>query len=106
MRPLPPAWPEVIPGLPILFVFVGSPDCFDHARRATRNGFVNHVALASAAQATEYHWPVVDLSVIVILFCQYDLHTEAQLVALLLAGEPEAILLRHWPDTNVIRCSP
>ncbi len=106
MKPLPPGWPDTIPGLPLLFVFVGAPLCYQHAQRQQNDGFTNHVVLADAQQATQYDWPTANLMVIAILFCRYDQATEEQLVALLLLNRPVDVNIRYWPQCNTIRYTP
>lgn len=106
MASLPPGWPAAIAGLPILFVFVGAPDSFAHARRERDLGFTNHVAVRDIAQALTFNWPTLGLSVIVILFASYEKKEEAELVALLLADDPIDVIVRYWPDTSVVRRTP
>lgn len=106
MLPLPPNWPEHIPGLPLLFIFVGAPLCFEHARAALNKGFTNHVVLSDARMVTRFDWPTADLMVIVILFCRYDQAVEEQLVATLLADHPVDVTVRLWPDPHVVRYTP
>lgn len=102
MRPLPPGWPEVIPGLPLLFVFVGAPDCFEHARRQRNNGFFNHVTLPDAADHQRYQWPTCNLMVVVILFNDYSDALEKELLAALLADKPAELAVRYWP-TDIVQ---
>lgn len=106
MLPLPPNWPERIPGLPLLLVFVGAPLCFEHARAEQEKGFINHVVLPDARRATRYDWPTAGLMVIVILFCRYDQAIEEQLVATLLADGPVDVSVRIWLSTHVIEYTP
>lgn len=101
MRPLPPRWPDYIPGLPLLFVFVGAPDAFEHARRERNNGFFNHVVLADAVDADQYQWPTRDLMVVVILFHDYSATVEKTLLAALRADEPAELAVRYWPTRTV-----
>ena len=106
MRPFPPHWPEVIAGIPLLFVFVGAPQCFEHAAHEKNNGFFNHVTLADATDAQCYQWPTFGLMVMVILFTRYDTDTERTLVAELLADEPAELAVRYWPDDIAIEFGP
>lgn len=106
MRPLPPGWPEVIPGLPLLFVLIGAPECFSHAQSQKSQGFFNHVALASAGQVPEYQWPTAGLMLVVILFLRYECQVEKEMVATLLADEPKELSVRYWPGQQVIECTP
>ena len=106
MLPLPPNWPKRIPGLPLLFVFVGAPLCFEHASFQQEAGFSNHVILPDARMVTRYDWPTAGLMVIVILFCRYDQAIEEQLVATLLVDQPVDVTVRIWPTTHVIRYTP
>lgn len=103
---LPPDWPVYIPGLPLLFIFVGAPLCYEHARAEQQKGFTNHVVLPDARTVTRFHWPTADLMIIVILFCRYDQAIEQQLVAILLADRPVEVSVRFWPDTHVIEYTP
>lgn len=102
MRPFPPHWPQDIPGLPLLFVFVGAPLCFDHARQQKNHGFTNHVSLSDASDAPRYQWPTRGLMLVVVLFNEYDTSTECALVTALLADEPKELAIRYWPDDKVI----
>lgn len=106
MRPLPPHWPEFIAGLPLLFVFVGAPDCFEHASTEKTRGFFNHVPLADATDAHGYRWPTFGLMVMVILFARYDADTERTLVTELLADEPAELAVRYWPGDTAIEVRP
>lgn len=102
MRPLPPGWPEHIPGLPLLFVYVGAPDCFEHDRVKRKNGFFNHVTMADAADHRRYQWPTRDLMVVVVLFGSYCDTVEKELLAALLADEPAELAVRYWP-TDIVQ---
>lgn len=101
MRPLPPGWPDHIPGLPLLLVFVG-PGCFEHARRERKNGFFNHVTLNNATEHWRYQWPTNNLMVIVILLNNCGIEVEAALLAALLADQPAELIVRYWP-TDVVQ---
>lgn len=106
MRSLPPGWPDRIPGLPLLFVFVGAPECHEHAQRQKALGFCNHVVLADIQHAFLYHWPTAGLMVIVIVFAKYSAIIEARFMAELLLDKPLEVALRYWPGQHVIRCTP
>lgn len=103
MRPLPPHWPEVIAGLPLLFVFVGAPQCFEHAKAEKQRGFYNHIPLADATDAHCYRWPTCGLMVMVILFARCTEAVEKALLAELLADEPDELSVRYWPDITTVQ---
>lgn len=86
----------------MLFIFVGAPECFEHARQQKNHGFTNHVTLAHASDAPRYQWPTHDLMLVVVLFHEYDTNTERALVTALLADEPKELAIRYWPDDKVI----
>ena len=106
MRPLPPHWPEFIAGLPLLFIFVGAPDCFEHAIPEKKRGFFNHVPLADATDAQCYRWPTFGLQLMVILFARYTDAVEKELLAELMADEPKELAVRYWPDINTAQHLP
>ena len=101
MRPLPPGWPDHIPGLPLLLVFVG-PGCFEHARRERKNGFFNHVTLTDATEHRHFQWPTYHLMVIVVLLNDCCAAVETELLAALLADNPAELVVRYWP-TDVVQ---
>ncbi len=92
--------------MPLLFVLVGAPLCYQHAKQQRQNGHTNHVVLPNAEQACRYDWGTAGLMVIVILFCRYERSTEEMLVAVLLADGPVDVSVRIWPDIHVIRYTP
>lgn len=92
----------VIPEYPLIYLFVGAPYCWECARREQEKGFHHFLCLPSADQVADYHWPVADCYVVVIVFTPLNACSEAQLLAVLSHYQPLEIALRHWPSTDVI----
>lgn len=102
IRPFPPGWPCEITGLPILFIFVGAPQCWQHAKEQKKQGFYNHLCLPVPQQCHRFQWPVDSLTLIVIIFCDISCACEGRLVGELASWQPDEINIRHWPSTDVI----
>lgn len=105
-RPLPPGWPDYLPGLPILMVFVGAPGCWQHAKQEQEKGFTNHLCLPDASQVGRYQWPTQDLMLVIILCEPLEAATEARLIAELSLDHPADISIRYWPSSTVIHHRP
>lgn len=105
MRKLPPGWPSVINGLPLLFIFIGDHVAKQHASKEKAHGFTNHVVLSDIKNAGMYQWPVENLSVIVVLFARCERHDEAGLIAELLANEAKEVIIRYWPLQQCLWCN-
>lgn len=101
-RPMPPGWPFEITGLPILFIFVGAPQCWRHAASQKEQGIKSHLCLPYPCYCSRYQWPVQSLTLILIIFCDITSECEGRLIGELAAWEPEEINIRHWPYPEVV----
>ena len=92
----------LIPPVPYLMVFVGEPECWQHASEQRRAGLSNNLCLPDIDRAGDYQWPVKGLLVIVILFGHYSPEQCLHLVNVMGSYHPQEIAVRNWGEQTVV----
>ena len=92
----------LIPPVPYLMVFVGEPECWQHASEQRQSGLNNNLCLPDIDRAGDYEWPVIGLSVDVILFGYYSPEQCLHLVNVIGSYHPADIFVRNWNEQTVV----
>ena len=90
-----------VTGLPIAFLFIGSPDCWQHCQKEQNKGFFNHLALADIADNSQYNWSLVSgLEMIVIHFGKETAEQLQRVVAELFSAGAKSVDVRDFHDPH------
>ena len=97
-----------VTGLPLAFLFIGSPDCWQHCQKEQNKGFFNHLALPNVDDARKYNWSLVSgLEMIVIHFGKETAEQLQRVVAELFSAGAKSVNVRDLkdPQRNVVTFS-